>query len=476
MENNIYVTPLSGRYASEEMNYIWSNNSKYSCWRKLWVALAETEKELGLEITDEQINEMKANINNIDYEVVAKREKECRHDVMAHVYEFGTKCPKAKPIIHLGATSCYVTDNTDIILMREALKLIKHRLIVVVNNLKQFAEKYKGVPCLGYTHFQPAQLTTVGKRATLWIQDLLEDLTELEFVEQNLKLLGCKGTTGTSESFMKLFKDEEKVKQIDNKIARKMGFEKTFAVSGQTYTRKVDSRVLNCLAAIAESSAKFANDLRLLQHEKELEEPFESKQIGSSAMAYKRNPMRSERIASLSKYIITESLSPALVQATQWLERSLDDSANKRISVPEAFLAVDAVLELYINVVDGIVVYPKMIERHLNEELPFMATENIMMAAVKKGGDRQELHERIRVLSMEAGKVVKVDGGENDLVDRIAADSMFSLTKEEILAEMKPEKFVGRAPEQVVEFIDAEVKPILEKYKDELGISVEINV
>lgn len=464
MENNIYVTPLSGRYASEEMNYIWSNNSKYSCWRKLWVALAETEKELGLEITDEQINEMKANINNIDYEVVAKREKECRHDVMAHVYEFGTKCPKAKPIIHLGATSCYVTDNTDIILMREALKLIKHRLIVVVNNLKQFAEKYKGVPCLGYTHFQPAQLTTVGKRATLWIQDLLEDLTELEFVEQNLKLLGCKGTTGTSESFMKLFKDEEKVKQIDGKIAQKMGFERTFAVSGQTYTRKVDSRVLNCLAAIAESSAKFANDLRLLQHEKELEEPFENKQIGSSAMAYKRNPMRSERINSLSRHVIALCNDTKMTSSTQWLERTLDDSANKRICVPESFLAVDGILRIYANISQGIVVYENRIRSNIMEELPFMGTEEILMNAVLKGGDRQELHEKIRVHSMAAAKQVKEFGRPNDLVSRIAKDESFGLTEEEITKVLNPEHLCGRAKNQVTDFIEEEVKPVLEKY------------
>ena len=362
MDNEIYITPLSGRYASKEMNKIWSNNSKYSTWRKLWVALAETEKELGIDITDEQINEMKANIDNIDYEVVSKREKECRHDVMAHVYEFGTKCPKAKPIIHLGATSCYVTDNTDVILMNEALKIVKQKLVTVINNLKNFAEKYKATTCLGYTHFQPAQLTTVGKRATLWMQDLLEDLEELEFVQTRMKLLGCKGTTGTEESFMKLFKDEEKVKQIDKKIAEKMGFDKVFAVSGQTYTRKLDSIVLNCLSGIAESASKFANDMRLLQHEKELEEPFEKGQIGSSAMAYKRNPMRSERINSLSRHVIALANDTKITSATQWLERTLDDSANKRICVPEAFLAIDAVLILYENITSGIVVYENVIK------------------------------------------------------------------------------------------------------------------
>lgn len=464
MENDIYVTPLSGRYASKEMNKLWSNNTKYSTWRKLWVALAETEKELGLDISQEQIDEMKANVENINYEIVAQREKECRHDVMAHVYEFGTKCPKAKPIIHLGATSCYVTDNTDIIMMKNALALIKQKLIKVISNLKKFADTYKGLPCLGYTHFQPAQLTTVGKRATLWIQDLLEDLQELEFVEENLKLLGCKGTTGTSESFMKLFKDEEKVKQIDKKIAEKMGFEKTFAVSGQTYTRKVDSRVLNCLAGIAESCSKFANDMRLLQHEKELEEPFESKQIGSSAMAYKRNPMRSERINSLSRHVIVLSNDTKITSTTQWLERTLDDSANKRICIPEAFLAVDAILKIYANITENIVVYENRIRANIMEEIPFMGTEEILMNAVLKGGDRQELHEKIRIHSMEAGKQVKVYGRPNDLVQRIANDPSFSLTEEEILKILKPENLCGRAKNQVTDFIEEEVNPILEKY------------
>lgn len=464
MENDIYVTPLSGRYASKEMNKLWSNNTKYSTWRKLWVALAETEKELGLDISQEQIDEMKANVENINYEIVAQREKECRHDVMAHVYEFGTKCPKAKPIIHLGATSCYVTDNTDIIMMKNALALIKQKLIKVISNLKKFAGTYKGLPCLGYTHFQPAQLTTVGKRATLWIQDLLEDLQELEFVEENLKLLGCKGTTGTSESFMKLFKDEEKVKQIDKKIAEKMGFEKTFAVSGQTYTRKVDSRVLNCLAGIAESCSKFANDMRLLQHEKELEEPFESKQIGSSAMAYKRNPMRSERINSLSRHVIVLSNDTKITSTTQWLERTLDDSANKRICIPEAFLAIDAILKIYANITENIVVYENRIRANIMEEIPFMGTEEILMNAVLKGGDRQELHEKIRIHSMEAGKQVKVYGRPNDLVQRIANDPSFSLTEEEILKILKPENLCGRAKNQVTDFIEEEVNSILEKY------------
>ena len=477
MENNIYNTPLSGRYPSKEMNYIWSNDSKYSTWRKLWIALAETEKELGINITDEQIEEMKAHIYDIDYDIVAAREKECRHDVMSHVYEFGIKCPNAKPIIHLGATSCYVTDNTDVILMTEALKLIKQKLVIVINNLKKFAEENKSVVCLGYTHFQPAQLTTVGKRATLWMQDLIEDLEELEFVESHMKLLGSKGTTGTQESFMKLFKDEEKVKQIDGKIAEKMGFEKCYAVSGQTYTRKLDSRVLNVLAAIAESSSKFANDMRLLQHEKELEEPFEKGQIGSSAMAYKRNPMRSERINSLSRHVISLSMDPAITASTQWLERTLDDSANKRICIPEAFLAVDSILILYANISSNIVVYKNVINTNLMAELPFMGTEEIIMNAVLKGGDRQELHEKIRVYSMEAGKQVKEFGKPNDLVDRIAADESFGLTREEIMSALNPENLCGRAIHQVDDFIAEKANPVIEKYKELLdGVDTEVNV
>ncbi len=477
MENEIYVTPLSGRYASKEMNKIWSPSAKYSTWRKLWVALAETEKELGINITDEQIKEMKENVNNIDYDIVAKREKECRHDVMSHVYEFGLKCPEAKPIIHLGATSCFVTDNTDVILMNEALKIVKQKLIVVINNLKEFAEKNKNVTCLGYTHFQPAQLTTVGKRATLWLQDLLEDLEELEFVESHMKLLGCKGTTGTQESFMKLFKDEQKVKQIDEKIAEKMGFDKFYAVSGQTYTRKLDSRVLNLLSEIAQSASKFANDMRLLQHEKELEEPFEKGQIGSSAMAYKRNPMRSERINSLSRHVMVLAQDPSITSATQWLERTLDDSANKRICVPEAFLAIDAVLILYGNISKNIVVYENVIKTKLMQELPFMATEEIIMNAVLKGGDRQELHEKIRVYSMEAAKEVKQYGRPNDLVERIANDSSFGLTKEEILKALNPDNLCGRAPHQVDDFIKEKVNPILEKYADLLKFeNIEVNV
>ncbi len=477
MNNDIYVTPLSGRYASKEMNKLWSSDTKYSTWRKLWVALAKTEQELGINITEEQIKEMEANIENIDYDIVSAREKECRHDVMAHVYEFGLKCPHAKPIIHLGATSCFVTDNTDVILMTEGLKLIKQKLLVVINNLKEFALKNKGVTCLGYTHFQPAQLTTVGKRATLWLQDLLEDLEELEFVESNMKLLGCKGTTGTTESFMKLFKDEEKVKQIDTKIAEKMNFDKVYAVSGQTYTRKLDSRVLNVLSSIAQSASKFANDMRLLQHEKELEEPFEKGQIGSSAMAYKRNPMRSERINSLSRHVITLAIDPAITSATQWLERTLDDSANKRICVPESFLATDALLILYGNITKNIVVYENVIKTNMMQELPFMGTEEILMNAVLKGGDRQELHEKIRVYSMEAGKEVKEFGRPNDLVKRIANDASFGLTEEEILKILNPDNLCGRAKNQVVDFIENQVNPVLNKYTDLLkDINLEVNV
>ena len=476
-ENSIYKTPLAGRYASSEMNKIWSNDVKYSTWRKLWIALAETEKELGINITEEQINEMKQNINNIDYDIVSKREAECRHDVMSHVYEFGIKCPNAKPIIHLGATSCYVTDNTDVILMREALKLIREKLILVISNLRAFALKNKNVTCLGYTHFQPAQLTTVGKRATLWLQDLLEDLEELNFVIDHMKLLGCKGTTGTQESFMKLFKDEEKVNKIDGSIAQKMGFDKTYGVSGQTYTRKLDSRVLNVLSSIAQSASKFANDMRLLQHEKELEEPFEKGQIGSSAMAYKRNPMRSERINSLSRHVMVLANDPAITASTQWLERTLDDSANKRICVPESFLAVDAILILYANITSGIVVYENVIKTNMMQELPFMGTEEIIMNAVLKGGDRQELHEKIRVYSMEAGREVKEFGKPNDLVDRIANDSSFGLTKEEILHALNPDNLCGRAPKQVEDFITNYVDKTLEKYKDLIkNINVEVKV
>ncbi len=472
-----YVTPLGTRYASEEMSKVWSSDSKYSTWRKLWVALAETEKELGIDITEEQIKEMKEHINDIDYEVVKQREKECRHDVMAHVYEFGTKCPSAKGIIHLGATSCYVTDNADIILMDEALKIVKEKLVLVISNLKKFALENKNVTCLGYTHFQPAQLTTVGKRATLWLQDLVEDLEELEFVQANLKMRGCKGTTGTQESFMKLFKDEEKVKMLDKKVAEKMGFNKVFAVSGQTYTRKVDSRVLNVLSSIAQSASKFANDMRLLQHEKELEEPFEKGQIGSSAMAYKRNPMRSERINSLARHVVALAGDPAMTAMTQWLERTLDDSANKRICVPEAFLAIDGILILYANITSNIVVYKNVIRTNLMQELPFMGTEEVLMKAVLNGGDRQELHEKIRIYSMESAKEVKEYGRPNDLVDRIANDPSFGFTKDQILEILNPDHLCGRAPQQVEEFVEEIVDPILEKYSSLIqGINVEVNV
>lgn len=474
---DVYESPLNSRYASREMKYIFSPDCKFRTWRKLWIALAESEQELGLPITDEQIAELKAHADDINYEVAEAREKLVRHDVMSHVYAYGVQCPKAKGIIHWGATSCYVGDNTDVILMTEGLKLVRKKLVNLIDKLAKFADQYKNLPCLAFTHFQPAQPTTVGKRAALWLMDVMMDLSTLEFQISQMRLLGSKGTTGTQASFMELFEgDEEKVKALDRKIAEKMGFQSCFPVSGQTYPRKLDSQVMNTLAGIAQSAHKFSNDLRLLQHLKEIEEPFEKNQIGSSAMAYKRNPMRSERIASLSRYVIADAVNPAITASTQWFERTLDDSANKRISIPEAFLAVDAILELYINVVSGLVVYPKMIEKHLRDELPFMATENILMSAVKKGGDRQELHERIRQHSMEAGKVVKVEGKPNDLPERIAADPAFGLTAEEIRAELVPENFVGRAGTQVTEFLEGEVRPALEKYKDLLGLEVEINV
>ena len=477
MSKSTYESPLNSRYASKEMQYIFSPDKKFSTWRKLWIALAESEKELGLDITDEQIAEMKEHIYDINYDVAAAREKEVRHDVMAHVYAYGVQCPKAKGIIHLGATSCYVGDNTDIIIMTEAMRLIKKKLVNLINELAKFAEKYKDLPTLAFTHFQPAQPTTVGKRAALWLEDLMMDLEDVDYQLSKAKLLGCKGTTGTQASFMELFEgDHEKCRELDRKIAAKMGYDETFPVSGQTYPRKLDSQMLNVLSLIAQSAYKFSNDIRLLQHLKQIEEPFGKSQIGSSAMAYKRNPMRSERIGSLSRYIITDALNPAITAATQWFERTLDDSANKRISVPEAFLAADAVLSLYINVVDGLVVYDKVIYQQFMREIPFMATENIMMDAVKKGGDRQELHERIRVHSMEAGKTVKVEGRENDLAERIAADPAFGLTIDEINAVMKPENFVGRAPQQVEDFLEGVVKPALEKNRELLGVEVEINV
>ena len=472
-----YVSPLSERYASKEMQYIFSPDMKFRTWRKLWIALAETEKELGLSITDEQIEELKANAENINYDVAKEREKVCRHDVMSHVYAYGVQCPKAKGIIHLGATSCYVGDNTDIIVMNEALKLVKKKLVNVIAELAKFADTYKDQPTLAFTHFQPAQPTTVGKRATLWMQEFLMDLEDLEYVQSTLKLLGSKGTTGTQASFLELFDgDQETIDKIDPMIAEKMGFKNCYPVSGQTYSRKVDTRVLNVLAGIAASATKFSNDIRLLQHLKEVEEPFEKGQIGSSAMAYKRNPMRSERIASLSRYVITDALNPAITSSVQWFERTLDDSANKRLSIPEGFLAVDGILDLYLNITDGLVVYPKVIQSHLMKELPFMATETILMDAVKAGGDRQELHERIRVHSMAAGKVVKEEGKENDLLERIANDEMVGMNMEQLEAIMHPNKFVGRAPQQTEEYFHDFISPILEKEKDALGMHAEINV
>lgn len=472
-----YQSPLSERYASREMQYIFSPDKKFKTWRKLWIALAETEKELGLNITDEQIEELKAHAEDINYDVAKEREALVRHDVMSHVYAYGVQCPKAKGIIHLGATSCYVGDNTDIIIMTEGLRLVRKKLINVINELAGFADKYKAQPTLAFTHFQPAQPTTVGKRATLWIQELLIDLEDLDYIIDNMKLLGSKGTTGTQASFLELFEgDHQKARKVDTMIAAKMGYKSCQPVSGQTYSRKVDTRVLNVLAGIAASAHKFSNDIRLLQHLKEVEEPFEKNQIGSSAMAYKRNPMRSERIASLANYVIADALNPAITSATQWFERTLDDSANKRISIPEAFLAVDGILDLYLNVVDGLVVYPKVIEKHMMAELPFMATENIMMDAVKAGGDRQELHEKIRTLSMEAGKNVKQEGMDNNLLELIAADPAFNMTIDELKKSMEPIKYVGRSKEQVEEFLDEVVNPILKDNSDILGMTAQINV
>lgn len=477
MSHDRYVSPLSERYASREMQYIFSPDMKFRTWRRLWIALAETEKELGLPITDEQIEELKSHVDDINYEVAKEREKLVRHDVMSHVYAYGQQCPKAKGIIHLGATSCYVGDNTDIIIMSEALKLVRTKIVNVIAELADFAEQYKNLPTLAFTHFQPAQPTTVGKRATLWLQEFMMDLEDLEYVLGSLKLLGSKGTTGTQASFLELFDgDQETIDKIDPMIAEKMGFEACYPVSGQTYSRKVDTRVLNVLAGIAASAHKMSNDIRLLQHLKEVEEPFEKNQIGSSAMAYKRNPMRSERIASLSRYVMVDALNPAVTSATQWFERTLDDSANKRLSVPEGFLAIDGILDLCLNVVDGLVVYPKVIEKHLMAELPFMATENIMMDAVKAGGDRQELHERIRELSMEAGKNVKEKGLENNLLELIAADPAFGLSLDELKKTMDPAKYTGRASVQVDKYLADVVRPMLEKNRELLGVKAEINV
>ena len=477
MSTDRYNSPLSERYASKEMQYIFSPDKKFRTWRRLWIALAETEKELGLPITQEQIDELKAHADDINYDVAKAREKEVRHDVMSHVYAYGVQCPKAKGIIHLGATSCYVGDNTDIIVMTEALRLVRKKLINVIAELAKFADQYKALPTLAFTHFQPAQPTTVGKRASLWLQEFCMDLEDLDHVLGTMKLLGSKGTTGTQASFLELFDgDQEKIDKIDPMIAEKMGFEKCVPVSGQTYSRKIDTRVLNVLAGIAASAHKMSNDIRLLQHLKEVEEPFEKSQIGSSAMAYKRNPMRSERIASLSRYVMIDALNPAITSATQWFERTLDDSANKRLSIPEGFLAVDGILDLCLNVVDGLVVYPKVIEKHLRSELPFMATENIMMDAVKAGGDRQELHEKIRTLSMEAGKTVKEEGKENNLLELIAADPSFNMTLEELEACMEPSRYTGRSERQVTVFLRDVVNPILEANKEALGMKAEINV
>lgn len=477
MSQDKYVSPLSERYASKEMQYIFSPDMKFRTWRRLWIALAEAEYELGLPITPQQIEELKAYKDDINYDVAKEREALVRHDVMSHVYAYGVQCPNAKGIIHLGATSCYVGDNTDIIVMTEALKLVKKKLINVMDELSKFALTYKALPTLAFTHFQPAQPTTVGKRASLWLMELTLDLEDLDYVIDTMKLLGSKGTTGTQASFLELFDgDHERIKELDKRIAKKMGFAECFPVSGQTYSRKVDTRVLNVLAGIAASAHKFSNDIRLLQHLKEIEEPFEKNQIGSSAMAYKRNPMRSERIASLARYVMVDALNPAMTSSTQWFERTLDDSANKRLSVPEAFLAIDGILDLYLNIVDGLVVYPKVIEKRLMAELPFMATENIMMDAVKAGGDRQELHEKIRTLSMEAGRNVKERGLENNLLELIAADPAFNLTLEELKETMDPNKYTGRAEQQTEEFIAEVILPILDSNKDILGMKAEITV
>ncbi len=470
MSTNRYESPLSSRYASDEMQAIFSADKKFTTWRKLWVALARAEMELGLPVTQEQVDELEAHINDIDYQRAAQWEKKLRHDVMAHVHTYGELCPKAMPIIHLGATSCYVGDNTDIILMREGLLLIRDKLVRVLDRLAQFARKYKDLPTLGFTHFQAAQLVTVGKRATLWMNELLMDLEEVEYRISTLKLLGSKGTTGTQASFLELFEgDQEKVKELERKIAREMGIPACVPVSGQTYSRKLDYNVVSTLAGIAQSASKFATDMRLLCHLKEVEEPFEANQIGSSAMPYKRNPMRCERICALARYVMVDVGNPAMTAATQWFERTLDDSANKRLSVPEAFLAVDAILNIYLNVASGLVVHPKVIERHVLEELPFMASENIMMDAVKRGGDRQELHERIRVLSQEAGYHVKEEGKPNDLIDLMAADPAFGMTKEELSAHLEPSRYIGRCPQQVEEFLKEDVEPVLAKYAGALG-------
>lgn len=472
-----YKSPLNTRYASKEMSYIFSDDMKFKTWRKLWLALAECEKELGINITDKMIDELKENVENINYEVAEAREKEVRHDVMSHVFAYGEQCPEAKKIIHLGATSCFVGDNADLVIMRDALQLIREKVVNVMKYLSEFAMEYKDMPTLGYTHFQPAQLTTVGKRATLWLHELYLDYEKLNYILDNLKMRGVKGTTGTQASFLELFDgDGKKVKALDDMVSKKLGFEKTYPITGQTYSRKIDSIVLNTLSEIAQSAYKFSNDIRLLQNMKEIEEPFEKKQIGSSAMAYKRNPMRTERMGALCRYIIVDALNPAITASTQWFERTLDDSANKRIAVAEAFLALDGVLNLYLNVTENMVVYPKVIESHVMAELPFMATENILMECVKRGGDRQELHERIRIHSMEAASKVKVEGKENDLIDRIINDEYFDMSEDEIKSILSPEKFIGRSADQVVEFIEDFINPILEENKDIIGIQGSVSV
>ncbi len=464
-EKDKYISPLSTRYASPEMQHVFSENFKFRTWRRLWIALAKAEKQMGLDITHEQIEELEAHAEDINYDVAEAREKECRHDVMSHVYAYGKQCPKAEAIIHLGATSCYVGDNTDVIILREASNIVMKKAAQVVKNLSDFAKKYEDMPCLAYTHLQPAQLTTVGKRATLWIYELLQDMDNLAYQLKNLKLLGQKGTTGTQASFMELFNgDEKKIKELENLIAKDMGFDACVPVSGQTYSRKVDAYFLGVMSGFAQSAYKFANDLRILQSFEEMEEPFEKNQIGSSAMPYKRNPMRSERISALARYVITDSLNPAFTSATQWFERTLDDSANKRISVAEAFLAVDAILNIYINVSSGLVVYDKVITRRVMEKLPFMATENIMMECVKRGGNRQELHELLRVHSHDAAKKVKLEGGTNDLIDRIAQDPAFPISKEEIERELDPKKYIGRCVSQVEEFLSDVAQPMIDKY------------
>lgn len=475
--NQTYMTPLGSRYASKEMLYLFSPDKKFKTWRKLWIALAEAEKELGLDISDEQIEALKAFQDDINYEVAIAREKEVRHDVMAHVYAYGEQATSAKPIIHLGATSCYVGDNTDVIIMNEALALVREKLINILDKLSSFAMEYKDMPTLGFTHFQPAQLTTVGKRASLWIEDLLMDLEDVDHQLSKRLLRGAKGTTGTQATYLSLFNgDHSKVKELDSLVAKKMGYENSYPVTGQTYPRKLDSQFLNVLSGIAQSAYKFSNDIRLLQNLKEIEEPFEKSQIGSSAMAYKRNPMRTERISSLARHVIVNALNPAITASTQWFERTLDDSANKRLSIPEGFLAVDAILEIYMNVVDGLVVYPKVIRNRIMSELPFMATEMILMEGVKRGGDRQELHEAIRIHSMEAAKKVKLEGEANDLIQRIIGDPQFMMSEEEILSILEPENFIGRAPEQVEEFVTDYVMPILKANAGMLGRKAELSV